>query len=875
MSLAAGTFLGPYEIRGLVGAGGMGEVYRARDARLDRDVAIKILPAGSLENPRRRALFEQEVAAVGRLNHPNVLAVHDTGEHQGSPYLVTELLEGETLAQRIAQGVLPPRRALEYGLQIAHGLAAAHDRGIIHRDLKPANVFLTKDGRVKILDFGLAKRAVDDIAETAPSLNPADAASKAESIAGTVGYMAPEQLNGRPVDGRTDIFALGAVLYEMLAGRRAFLGRSTAETIMAALTSDPPDLRQVRPDLPIAIDRIVARCLEKRPEDRFQSATDVAFAIEAIASLAGSTSATLRPLGHLRFRLRWPRRPTVVAFASGLGAAALIWFGWTMRPSPPPLPDWVPRQLTSDPGWEGDPALSPDGQFVAYASDRGGNTDIWMMDTTGGRPVRLTDDPAVDRSPAWFPDGAHLVFVSNRGGSEGIWKVPRLGGSAVLLLANARSPAVSPDGQRLAFAQVDGTGMLRIAVGELADLSRVRVLTGNADGFWSHDEPAWSPDGRRLCYVARGNVWITDLEGGRPKPLFSERWICAHPVWSTDGRRIYFESDRGDTRALWRIPSAGGEPERVSLGTGPETQPSLSRDGRRLAYSTVNTNPSIAILDRRTGFVATRPQSRSEEMPAFSPDGRRLAFCSDREGRFDLWAQDIEEGKPHGEPKRLTDGVGAKALPVYSPDGRWIAYWGDKHMWVLAAIGGAARRLTEDPAVDLQPAWSPDGRRIVFVSDRSGSRHLWVTAFANGSAVGAPSRVTSDDAPEVLPAWSPDGATIAFLRPTGEAEDVWFVPASGARPARRVTEGAGALFIRWDRSSGALLVAGTWGGGRVALRAVDPTTREVRPAEPHVDFGDGTTYGDFDVSTDGRFIAYSRRQRSGDVWLLTLRRGAF
>ncbi len=294
MSLAAGTKLGPYEILAPIGAGGMGEVYRARDPRLGREVAIKVLPATFSQDPDRLKRFEQEARAAGVLNHPNITAVHDFGMHDGAPYIVTELLEGETLRSRLGPGAISPRKAIDYAMQIAKGLAAAHEKGIVHRDLKPENIFLTKDGRVKILDFGLAKLKLDGAESGQTDAGTVSGGTQPGVVLGTMGYMSPEQVRGKPADKRSDLFSFGTILYEMLAGQRAFRGDTAADTITAILTKEPPDLSQTNKDVPPGLDRIVRHCLEKNPEERFESARDVAFDLEALSGVSTPRASTQR-----------------------------------------------------------------------------------------------------------------------------------------------------------------------------------------------------------------------------------------------------------------------------------------------------------------------------------------------------------------------------------------------------------------------------------------------------------------------------------------------------------------------------------------------------------------------------------------------------
>ncbi len=495
--LSPGVRLGPYEILAPLGAGGMGEVFRARDTRLGRQVAVKILPDAVTQDPLRVARFETEARALAALSHPNILGIHDFGRSDGRLYAVTELLEGQSLRDRMAGEPVPWRKAAEIAAAIADALASAHAAGIVHRDLKPENVFLTADGRTKVLDFGLAKvvETVSDSAETltSPAPNPASADG---GILGTLAYMAPEQLRGLKVDGRADIFGLGCVLFEMLTANRPFAGATQADTISAILHAEPPTLDVAGVEIPPALGLVVSRCLEKRAEDRFDTAHDLALSLRSIStSLQPPARSGERPSAARPRQLG----TAVLAGAAGLAIlAAAIFLGRPRAPTGTATENvaWgPPRQITSTPGWDGEPAISPDGTLVVYSSNSAGKADVWVVDPEGGEPLRLTDGPGENRKPAWFPDGRAIAFASRRNGSSSIWKVSRLGGSASLLLENGDMPAVSPDGTRIAFARPGPTGLPRIWVAPLADPSHAERLTGDDGGEWEHMDPAWSTDG--------------------------------------------------------------------------------------------------------------------------------------------------------------------------------------------------------------------------------------------------------------------------------------------------------------------------------------------------------------------------------------------
>ncbi len=874
-ALSPGSHLGPYEILGLLGAGGMGEVYRAHDPRLEREVAVKVLPEPVASDPRRLHFFEREARSAAALNHPNILDVHDIGSHGDTHYVVFELLDGRTLRDRLrSEGRLPVRKVLDVAVQITRGLAAAHEKGIVHRDLKPENLFLTTDGRVKILDFGLARR--EPLAAETPVDSDHRTATQDTTpgaVVGTPGYMSPEQVRGEIADYRSDIFSFGSVLYEMLSGRSAFRRPTAAETQAAILHEDVPELSSADSPVPPAVDHVLHRCLEKRREDRFQSTRDLGFALEALSPMPDATSARWTTVASREGRrLRWTLSATTVLVAT---VAALWW--WGRRPAP--LPAWTPRQITSDPGWEAEPAPSPDGSLIAFSSDRSGNSDIWIVDSRGGAPLRLTDDPAEDRSPAWFPDGSTIAFVSDRGGDDAVWKVPKLGGPAVLVLPHAQDPAPSPRGRRIAFSRLSSVGQLRIWVADLDDTSRATVLTGDDGGLWHHREPAWSPDGRTLCYADQRNLWTVPSEGGPPRPLTHEEGADRHPAWSPDGRHIYFSSNRDNVQALWRIAADGTGAVRLTAGTGPEADLSLSSDGRCLAYSSSAVKFDIVILDLASGESTELGGMRSEIGPGFAPDRTRMVFSSDRNGDFDIWIQPLEDGRPRGSPYRLTDQAGNEMLPTFSPDGRWVAYsriLGDRRdVWVTGSGGGSSRSFTDHPAVDIHPAWSPDGAFLAFSSNRGGQHHVWVAPVANGEPAGPARELTSGEVTDMFPVWSPDGTEIAFRRGDGEDRDVWIVPSEGGAAPRQLTHGAGALQVRWEPGGQALLVSGTWGEPAVTPRRVAADTGEARPLGPPVVMGDAEAVGVFDISADGDLLAYVRETRSGDIWMLEASRGRF
>jgi serine/threonine protein kinase len=416
MALAAGARLGPYEILSALGSGGMGEIYRARDPRLGRDVAIKVLPAEFSVDADRLRRFEQEARAAAALNHPNILTVHEIGTPDGQPYIVSELLDGQTLRAALGHGALPVKKAIEYASQICQGLAAAHERGIVHRDLKPENVFVTKDGRIKILDFGLAKLSEVAVVGASATMMATRAETSPGLVVGTIGYMSPEQVRGHPVDHRSDIFSFGSILYEMLSGARLFTSDTAGDTLSAILVKDPPELTIGRGGISPGVQRILRYCLEKQPERRFQSVTDVAFALEAVMVTTESPVAAARAPDR-RGRWTMPLVLTATAVVAALiGVTAAM--RWTGRRGTPAATDHVSlvevARLTHDVGFSDWPSWSPVGTVFAFSSNRSGNFEVYVRRVESGQDVNITNDPADDVQPAFSPDGTSIAFVSTR-----------------------------------------------------------------------------------------------------------------------------------------------------------------------------------------------------------------------------------------------------------------------------------------------------------------------------------------------------------------------------------------------------------------------------------------------------------------------------
>ena len=580
MSVSSGTRLGPYQILMPVGAGGMGEVYRARDTKLGRDVALKVLPPVFAADPERLARFRREPQVLASLNHPGIAAIYGLEESDGVLALVMELVEGPTLAERIAQGPVPLEEALPIARQIAEALEYAHERGVVHRDLKPANIKITEEGTAKVLDFGLAKAL--DLQESANSLNLANSPTvsisptQAGIILGTAAYMSPEQAKGRPVDRRVDIWAFGCVLYEMLTGDKAFNGEAISE-ILAAVMLKEPDWGRLPLDSPPTVKRLLRRCLDKDPKRRLRDIGEARIAIEEY--LGNPAAETQEPAVQPA-----PRTGTnwLVGFSlagllvGGIVAGLLVRKFASGRPAFP----MHFSAVTNFPGAEAQPSLSPDGRSVAFVSNRDGHYDIYVGLITGGSLVRITNDANLKARPRWSPDGTKIAYSRlNESGLRDIWGVPALGGTPRRLILNATDPAWSPNGRSLAYAN-NSTGSIWIAD---SSGQNARALT-QPEPPWVEFDPSFSPDGRSLAFVFRiqgpyGELAVASLATGKVYRLTDDHAVALSPAWSPDSRFVYFASGRGGALNIWKIAASGGKPDQITVRFNRQGQWSASHDG--------------------------------------------------------------------------------------------------------------------------------------------------------------------------------------------------------------------------------------------------------------------------------------------------------
>jgi Tol biopolymer transport system component len=741
MPLTPGARLGPYEVLSSLGAGGMGEVYRARDTKLGRDVAIKVLSASFAADADRLRRFEQEARTAGALNHPNLVTVFELGVLHDAPYIVMELVEGETLRQRLAAAI-PVRKAIDFAIQIASGLAAAHDRGVVHRDLKPENIIVTPDGRLKILDFGLAKT----MAAGGRGLSPGTGSAAGETmmsptetqagmVLGTVGYMAPEQVRGdAAVDHRADLFALGAILHEMLSGRRAFQGASAVETMNAILREDPPDLGRESTEVSPSLARVVQRCLEKNPAERFQSARDLGFHLSALAGDSGLRSGAAPAVGAPRKS----RRTSMLSAVAITGVAAGLALGWIFLRQPPVEP--VRFETFTYSGSDGGPAVSPDGKTIAFSSSRNGQWQIWLKQIAGGGEIARTQGPD-DTSPRFSPDGMSLLFLRNEGGQVHLYRTTVLSGEERRVLSDVVAADWSPDGTTIGFAAGSAQGEPVVGIVQ-ADGAGRRSLH-SAPG-WSPRSVAWSPDGRSLLAVFQPGVGTTGnqmtlvpVDGGQPRVLqnAAAAGSVSAPAWTASGEIVYATSSTGsavgladrslrvvahDTttdqvRTLFWTVGAPAVMDVVAAGT-------LAFDAR--AFNQNLRSVPLRALPNTDSTWLTRGSS-IDRQPAFSPDNDSVIFASNRSRNLDLWVLSRRDGSL----KRLTDDASADWDPAFTPDGKNILWSsnrsGNFEIWMAAADGSGARQVSHDGVDAENPTMTPDRQWVLHWSSNPEKRGIW------------------------------------------------------------------------------------------------------------------------------------------------------
>jgi Tol biopolymer transport system component len=903
MALPAGTRLGPYEIVAPLGAGGMGEVYRARDTKLDRKVAVKVLPDVFAGDAERVARFEREARTLALLNHPHIAHIYGLEESNGLRALVMELVEGPTLADRIALGAIPLDDALAIGRQIADALDVAHTQGIVHRDLKPANIKVREDGTVKVLDFGLAKalEPVDALASptlaNSPTITSPAGVTRFGTILGTAAFMSPEQARGLVVDKRTDIWAFGCVFYEMVTGRGAFVGASVAD-VLGAILHREPDWTALPPATPPGVRRLLRRCLEKDLRRRLRDIGDVIFELEHLDGTPVDGADTSAKKGAST----GPGRISIGVGLTVVGIAlASIWWGIHRHPTPAvagPSIDATLERLTQDPGFSGMPTVSHDGRLLAYASDRAGNgdLDIWLQQTSGGTPLRLTDDPADDSTPDFSPDGSQVVFRSERNGG-GVYLVSTLGGPARLLAPEGRRPRFSPDGSQIAFwtGQFRGGNLTRSTVSAvaLAGSAPMRVLSD----FEVVNNPVWAPDGRSLLVFGRprrsskdpgdADWWLAPLDGEPPVktgvlnlPLLQGTDV-APSAWTPRGVLFSVGDD------LWRIAlsNAGritGPTERLTLGVGPYTDPAAGPDGdvvfaRTVTERTIEQASIVNPSEPPTRLYADA--SVLTERASVTRDGSRVALERSTGSSREIWLKDVRSGR---QEMVLRVPTSVLLSATVSPNGRRIGYTVGSRVgsrdsfdagagYSVETSGGVPHKICD--ACQVHGFLSDDQRVLVTLADGHAIRLVDARTNVAVDLVSAPEGAV--DRPHA----SPDDRWLAFRWTRGAEGKTYVLPLTpgrvgvaktGARIEETTTTGRP---CGWSLDSRVLYLLLDADGFRCLWgQRVDPTTG-VLIGTPfvvrhfHRESGLSTTFGNA-IAAGGFF--YEAAVQTANLWKLTI-----
>ncbi|MEZ5293146.1 MAG: protein kinase [Vicinamibacterales bacterium] len=764
MPLAPGAFVGPYEVLAWLGAGAQGDVYRAYDSRLGREVAVKVLSVRHAEDPERQRRFEQEARAAGRLDHPGVLVVHDVGTHDGCAFIVSELLRGASLRDVLSGGALALDRAIDYARQVAQGLAAAHDLGLVHRDIKPENLFVTVDGRVKILDFGVVKLLQPD-AEPPPGAGT----ETQDAVIGSPGYLSPEQARGASVDARSDLFSLGAVLHEMLSGAPAFQRSTPADTLVAVLhgAPSPPLPRTVPP----SVAAVVARCVEKDRSARFQSARDLDFALLQSADAAPPGARVARPPVGRRLLL-----------VGGGGVAVAAAVGLLSQRAPSPsiearFSNATYTRLADWPSAEGQAAISPDGRFVAFLSDRDGQVDLWLTQIGAGRPRNMTEGRATLRPPgmvlrlvAFSADGLEIASeAAATKEAQGLTLTPVTGGAARPILSQGSlAPAWSVDG-RLAYFSVAGGDAIFVADRNGADAHR--IFGGGVPDVHTHN-PVWAVDGRWIYFVhgpSVGQGFDMDIWRVRPDGTGAERLTtlktAVHFLAPIDARTLLYVAPGPDRSGpwLWALDVPTRSSRRVASGVDQYRSVAASRDGRRLVATIARPASGLA----RVAITDRVAEERDIERVA-NPSGDAHAPRLGPRTLFYLARGDADQGlwrTQDGAASEIWPGSNGPVFdgPAVTRDGRRLAVVislaGRSRLATMAADGTDVRTLVPALTPDGGPSWSPDARAIVVGGTMDGAPGLFIVPDDGGPVVRIVQGVATN------PAWSPAGGLIVYNGP--------------------------------------------------------------------------------------------------------------
>lgn len=861
--------LSRYRIIDKLGAGGMGEVYLAEDTRLHRKVALKFLPTQFTTDPGRVQRFEKEARAASALNHPNILTIHEIGEVDGAHFIATEFVEGMTLRWRMSYEGLSLIEALDIAIQVAAALAAAHAVGIVHRDIKPENLMLRQDGYLKVLDFGLAKFTESQPpAAGSPSLTQMLTQTEPGMAMGTTPYMSPEQARGLQVDARTDIWSVGIVLYEMVAGRVPFKGETRNDIMAAILKTEPPPITVYMPTAPAELRRIITKALMKDRDQRYQTVNDLLLDLKSLKraqelaaekphfgpptgteyttmahdaqtvmlenTTAQEVGASTKPQTEIR-QTRLIAAPWLwlAAAFTALIVIALVWYSLRPRTEPEAnlLATLATAQLVS---WKSDlgedlsnwARFSPDGKFIAFSSTRSGSSGIWVKQLSGGEAITSKRDKWTDFSPLWSPDGQQIAFLSNRGDQSGIWSMPTLGGTPMLLKSlGSRSQGLvawSKDGKTIYFELNQNLYGLDVAS------KQTEALTNFAASSFALREFSLSPDNERIAYTDKqdeeNDIWVMPLHGGQPVRLTNDRAEDNAPVWHPDGKRIIYSSVRNGVKQICVAYLDARSPVQITSGDNNQQVLDVSSDGAKILYSTARDESDIwgVKLDSGKEFQLTS-DSGVELWPDVAPDSANIAYQASRATSVgaNLFNCLIltQPTTPDSQQLQLaTDGI----EPRWSPDGSQLAFLrADKsliNLWTVRTTGGDAKPLTTGGILfggfSLLPynrfqtqdyQWSPDGRYLVYCAQRSDIANLWQVAADGSSTV----QLSNNADPSLFffnPIWSPDGQRLAWLALDAK-KNSWAVWLRAAEKSAPIFQSNSVLrLVGWSATGQDLLV---------------------------------------------------------------------
>ena len=879
MRLSPGTRIGSYEVVAAVGAGGMGEVYRARDSKLGREVALKILTGGVADEPERRARFAREARTLAALNHPDVVTIYAVDEIDGQQLIAMEFVDGRPLSELIPKNGFPIERLLNIAVQLTNAVAAAHKHGIVHRDLKPGNVMIGPQDRVKVLDFGLAKLREPVLGAAETALPGKDITGEGR-ILGTVAYMSPEQAEGRAVDERSDVFSLGVMLYEMASGERPFKGDTSLSVLSAILKDTPKALGELNPALPRELGRYVRRCLAKDPDERYQSAADLRNDLEELRNsvLSGeafAASGAGRAPSSAQTRAKpWMLAAGLVAVAAA-GAVWVWWQGTAVQPGGVPQLNY--SRLTLLEGTSQEPHISPDGKWVVYVSAVSGNFDIYLQSTTGQTSINLTkDSSAPDFSPEFSPNGELIVFGSGRDGG-GLFVMGRTGESVRRLTRTGFQPTWFPDGTRIAYNSIAmpnpasrGPGVAELWVVDAAGGEPRRVFAQDAA------QPRVSPHGLRIAYwgmpldegkttfsSANRDVWTIAADGSAPVRVTTDAATDWNPVWSPDGTWLYYLSDRRGSMNLWRIAideatgATRGEPQALTAPATHIRHFSLSADGSIGTFATlmVTNNLAKAAFDPKAGAVtgpveALTSGPRDFQFVDIAPNGREAVLQTSFRGQEDLYLLAADGSGL----RNLTNDQPRDRAPQWSPNGRQLFFYsdrgGDYELWSIDRDGGSLQQLTKSGGQRYYPVPSPDGLRVAVANITA-----WKVFTYDVSDFSKPLEELPD-LPEslrsgvfVLLDWSPDGQWL-----TGTAGGATWVYSFGSRTYARIGPPVGTQFLPDSRR-----LLGVRQGRLAVIDVASGQARDILTIP-----GEGITSPR--LSPDGKTVYFLRGSSSGDIW---------